>query len=419
MTIITDLTPIPQARQKLMAAFSPVETERIPLSQAAGRVLAEAICSQSDLPAFANSSMDGFAIRTDDARGADQTHPVTLAVVEDIPAGASPKVSLGAGQAARIMTGAALPPGADAVVRVEDTDFGLRDPGSSAPKRVQVYQSVAVGENVRPRGQDVRAGETVLNPDRRLRPQDVGVLAMLGMPDVPVYRRPRVGLMSPGDELLPLGAPLEAGKIYESNSYMLAALIAQSGGDVARLGIVPDTMEAVRQSLQGAIAGGVDLLLSTGGVSVGAFDYVRAVLEQEGELILWRVNMRPGKPLAFGSYQGVPYFGLPGNPVSAYVGFQVFVRPALRKMAGLPEEARLTRKVCLSEPIESDGRESYLRVSATHQGGKWFARLTGHQGSGNLYSLVNANALLIVPAGVTSLPVGAELEAWFFEGLDS
>ena len=401
-----------------MAAFSPVEIEQISLPEAAGRVLAEAIHSHIDLPVFDNSSMDGFALRAGDVQNADQDHPVRLTVVEDIPAGAAPQISIQAGQAARIMTGAALPPGADAVVRVEDTDFDLRDAGSSAPEQVQIFVAIPVSENIRPRGQDVRLGEPVLSPNRRLRPQDIGVLAMLGMPKVPVYRRPRIGLMSPGDELLPLGAPLEAGKIYESNSFVLEALVAQGGGQVVRLGIVPDTMEAVRQSLQDAVAQGVDVLLSTGGVSVGAFDFVRAVLEREGELTLWRVNMRPGKPLAFGNYAGVPYFGLPGNPVSAYVGFQVFVKPALRKMVGLPEEPRLTRKVSLLEPIRSDGRESYLRISAAHENDRWVARLTGHQGSGNLRSLVNANALLIIPAGVTSLPAGAILEAWFFEGLD-
>ena len=418
MAKASDLTPIPQARRQLMAAFSPVEIEQISLPEAAGRVLAEAIHSHIDLPVFDNSSMDGFALRAGDVQNADQDHPVRLTVVEDIPAGAAPQISIQAGQAARIMTGAALPPGADAVVRVEDTDFDLRDAGSSAPEQVQIFVAIPVSENIRPRGQDVRLGEPVLSPNRRLRPQDIGVLAMLGMPKVPVYRRPRIGLMSPGDELLPLGAPLEAGKIYESNSFVLEALVAQGGGQVVRLGIVPDTMEAVRQSLQDAVAQGVDVLLSTGGVSVGAFDFVRAVLEREGELTLWRVNMRPGKPLAFGNYAGVPYFGLPGNPVSAYVGFQVFVKPALRKMVGLPEEPRLTRKVSLLEPIRSDGRESYLRISAAHENDRWVARLTGHQGSGNLRSLVNANALLIIPAGVTSLPAGAILEAWFFEGLD-
>ncbi len=411
------LTPIPQAQKQLMAAFSSVDLEHVPLSGSAGRVLAETIYSQIDLPVFDNSSMDGFALRAKDVAGASQKAPVHLTVVADIPAGAAPSVTLEAGQAARIMTGAALPHGADAVVRVEDTDFGVRDPGADVPEHVSVFVSILTGENVRPRGQDVRHGELVLNPNRRLRPQDVGVLAMLGMAEVPVYRRPRVGLMSPGDELLPLGQPLEDGKIYESNSYVLEALVERVGGEVVRLGIVPDTMDAVRRSLQAAIEEGVDVFLSTGGVSVGAYDFVRAVLEQDGELTLWRVNMRPGKPLAFGSFGGVPYFGLPGNPVSAYVGFQVFAKPALLKMAGLPRETRTMRNVTLAESLESDGRESYLRVYASHEKGRWIARLTGHQGSGNLRSLVNANALLIIPAGVKSVPAGTELEAWFFEGI--
>ena len=418
MAQVSELTPIPQALERLMAAFSTVEIERVALSGSAGRVLAETIFSQIDLPVFDNSSMDGFALRAEDVKRASVVDPIVLDVVADIPAGVAPQIALDTGQAARIMTGAVLPKGSDAVVRVEDTDFGVRHPGSQVPEQVQVYVSVPVGENVRPRGQDVRQGELVLNPNRRLRAQDVGVMAMLGMAEVPVYRRPRVGLMSPGDELVPLGEPLEDGKIYESNSYVLEALSDQSGADVLRLGIVPDTMDAVRQSLQIAVEEGVDLFLSTGGVSVGAFDFVRAVLEQEGELTLWRVNMRPGKPLAFGRYADVPYFGLPGNPVSAYVGFQVFVKPALRKMSGLPTETRMTRTVTLAEAIESDGRESYLRIFAAHEGGRWIARLTGHQGSGNLRSLGNANALLIIPAGVTSVPAGAELEAWFFEGLD-
>jgi len=414
----SDLTPIPHARKQILASFSPVEVESISLSKASGRVLAKTISSQVDLPTFDNSSMDGFALRAIDVLGADQDHPVDLEVVEDIPAGISPQRSLQKGQTARIMTGAVLPEGADAVVRVEDTDFDFRDAGSSAPENVQVYQAIPAGENVRHRGEDLHTGEPVLSPNKKMRPQDIGVIAMLGIPDIPVYRRPRIGLMSPGDELLPLGVPLQEGKIYESNSFVLEALIRENGGEAIRIGIVPDTMDAVRQSLRDAVAKGVDVLLSTGGVSVGAYDFVRAVLEREGELVLWRVNMRPGKPLAFGNYAGVPYFGLPGNPVSAYVGFQVFVKPALRILAGLPEETRLTRKVRILEPIKSDGRESYLRISASNEDGSWVARLTGHQGSGNLKSLVNANALLIIPAGLTSLSVGSELDAWFFEGLE-
>ncbi len=413
----TDLTPIPLARRYLLEAFSPLAAELVPLRQTAGRVLAEAIFSKFDLPAFANSSMDGFAVRAADVQNAAPGQGVALKVVADIPAGLLPKVEIAPRQTARIMTGAALPAGADAVVPVERTDVGIHSAGISAPAQVSIFHAAQVGENVRPQGQDVQKGERVLVPNRRLRPQDVGVLAMIGAAEVRVFRRPRIGVMSPGDELLKPGVALEPGKIYESNSYMLQALISQLGAEVLDMGIVPDDLDSVRQKIEDAVDDGVDLLLSTGGVSVGAFDFVRAVLDQAGTLTLWRVNMRPGKPLAFGSYRGLPYFGLPGNPVSAYVGFQVFVRPALIKMMGLPDEPRITRQVTLLEALESDGRESYLRVVASQEDNRWVARLTGHQGSGNLRSLVHANALLIVPSGVKFLPEGATAEAWFFEGV--
>ncbi|RME07804.1 MAG: molybdopterin molybdenumtransferase MoeA [Anaerolineae bacterium] len=413
---MADLTPINDALQKLLAAVPVLTTERVPLTQAAGRVLAADVQAGFDLPLFDNSAMDGFAVRAADLSTASPQSPVTLEVVADLPAGVNPEVWLAAGQAARIMTGAPLPEGADAVVPVEDTDFPARQVGVPAPEKIRVFRSLQPGDYVRPRGQDVKKGETVLTAPHRLRAQDLGVLAMLGQAEVEVFRAPKVGLMTPGDELLPLDAPLEPGKLYESNSYTLAALIERLGGRVVRLGIVRDGLEAVQQRLAWALEQGVDLLLSTGGVSVGAFDFVRAVLEREGELRLWRVNMRPGKPLAFGRYRGVPYIGLPGNPVSAFVGFQVFVRPVLLKMMGLPTPPRLLRRVVLAEPVTSDGRESYLRVILSQEDGRWVARLAGHQGSGNLQSLVRANALLIVPAGVTSLAAGEEAEAWLYEG---
>lgn len=411
------LTPIAEAQARLLAQFSPLTAEVVPLAHAIGRVLAEEIISQIDLPAFANSSMDGFAVRALDVLDAGAGQRVTLKVVADIPAGRHPEGRIGPGQAARIMTGAPIPEGADAVIPVEDTNIGIRPAGVDVPETVQIYCPAAAGANLRSPGQDVCKGDTVLTPGRRLRPQDVGVLAMLGVSQIPVYRQPRAGILSPGDELLPPGAPIQPGKIYDANSYVLRGLVTQTGGLALPLGIIPDDFAAVRQSLDAAIENGVDFLLSSGGVSVGAFDFVRAVLEQAGELTLWRVNMRPGKPLAFGRYRGVPYFGLPGNPVSAYVGFQVFVKPALIKMMGLPQQPRLTRPARLLEAIESDGRESYLRAYVVRETEGWVASLTGHQGSGNLRSFVQANALVIVPAGVKHIPAGSQAEAWFFDGL--
>jgi molybdopterin molybdotransferase len=356
--------------------------------------------------------MDGFAVRAEDVRDATSSSPRRLRVVADIPAGSHPTISLGSGEAARIMTGAPIPAGADAVIPVEDTDFENRDAGVPAPKEVQIFRSVKSGWNTRLRGMDIRAGETVLNKGRVLKPQDLGLLAMLGCANVSVYRKPRVALFSSGDELLEVDAPLEAGKIRDSNSYTLAALAEDAGAEVIRLGVAKDTQEAVRALLEKAIELRVDLILSSAGVSVGAFDYVKQVIESNGKMDFWRVNMRPGKPVAFGEYKGIPFIGLPGNPVSAFVGFEVFVRGAIGRLGGTSNAVRATVRVRCQEQIDSDGRESYLRAHVQEMDGILVARLTGHQGSGNLHSLVQANALLIIPAGVKCVPASQELQAW-------
>jgi len=411
---VTPLLSVAEARHRLLGAFTPVDAERIPLTHAVGRVLAEPVVSELDLPLFANSSMDGFAVRSADVASANPDIPVELRVIGDIPAGQVSQDKVGPGEAVRIMTGAPLPRGADAVVPVESTDQ-YRDEmitEAGCPSHVRIYRSVGSGDYVRPKGQDVSQGEVVLPSKNRLRPQDVGFLAMLGVSQVPVYRRPRVGLLSTGDELLPVEEPLEPGKIHDANAYTLSALVERDGGEAIKLGIAPDREEAVREILDRSVASGADLILSSAGVSVGAFDFVRMVVEQRGELNFWRVNMRPGKPLTFGTYRSIPIVGLPGNPVSAFVGYEVFVRPALIKLSGLPDQPRPSIKVKLLEPVNSDGRESYLRAFVKSEDGHWFARLTGHQGSGNLRSLVQANALLIIPAGVKSLPAEAEIDAW-------
>ncbi len=400
-----------EARERIFSQFSPLETTRCPLEQAAGRVLAEAIRAGSELPAFDNSSVDGFAVCALDVAVA----PVILPVVGDVPAGKSPNFRLQAGQAARIMTGAKLPAGADAVVMVEDTDFGNQTAGALTPPRVLIHKAAQAGENVRKRGTDIRAGQEILPAGQVLRPQDIGMLAMLGKAEVPVYRRPRVAIVSSGDELLPVNAPLEEGKIHDSNTYTLAALAAQAGCEILRLGVAADRREAVQAMLDQAVEAGVDVIISSAGVSVGAFDFVKDVVESAGSLDFWKVNMRPGKPLAFGAYKGIPFFGLPGNPVSSFVGFLVFARPALRRLGGLEAAREEPARVVLAEAVESDGRESYLRAVVTRENGTSTARLTGHQGSGNLFSLVQANALLIIPSGVKSCPPGTEVDAWLLE----
>ncbi|MGZ9224872.1 MAG: molybdopterin molybdotransferase MoeA, partial [Anaerolineales bacterium] len=338
--------------------------------------------------------------------------PRSLRVVADIPAGSHPMVTLAQGEAARIMTGAPLPEGADAVVPVEETDFDNRDAGTPAPNEVRIFKAAKPGANTRPRGMDIRAGEVVLHRGRILKPQDLGLLAMLGIARVIVFRKPRIALFSSGDELLEVDAPLEAGKIRDSNSYMLAALMEGAGADVIRLGVARDNHESVKALLEKAVEFRADLIFSSAGVSVGAFDFVKEVIESNGTMDFWRVNMRPGKPLAFGEYRNIPCVGLPGNPVSAFIGFEVFGRAAIGQLGGMETAVRRTVRVRCEEQIDSDGRESYLRAGVREENGVLIARLTGHQGSGNLHSLVQANALLIIPAGVKCVPAGEEVNAW-------
>ncbi len=401
---------VAEARERILSHFHPAAEENIPLIECANRALAVDIIAAHDLPSFDNSSMDGFAIRAVDSRNAAASS-ITLSVVADIPAGSAPTVTLTQGQAARIMTGAQIPSGADAVIAVEDTDFNDRSANTLAPQTVSFTRAVKIGENIRPRGMDLHAGETVLQKGHRLKPQDLGLLAMLGMGHIRVYKKPRVALLSSGDELLEVDAPLSAGKIHDSNSYALAALIQNAEADLLRLGVAKDTHQSVEGLLQKAVDEQVDLIVSSAGVSVGAFDFVKEVIESNGSLNFWRVNMRPGKPLAFGEYRGIPFLGLPGNPVSALVGFEVFVRPAIKRLSGQLDGTRLTVKVRCGEEIESDGRESYLRAKIRNENGIHIATLTGHQGSGNLLSLVQADALLIIPAGVKCVPVGQEVDA--------
>lgn len=396
---------VQEARERMLSHFQASAAETIPLAECADRVLAADVLAPHDLPPFDNSSMDGFALRSQDA------DLPSLNVVADIPAGSTPKVTLIRGQAARIMTGAQVPQGADAVIPVEDTNFTAREAGSLPPETIQLNRTIKPGENIRTRGIDLRTGDLVLQHGRKLKPQDMGLLAMLGIAHVPVHRRPRIAILSSGDELVEVNAPLTGGKVYESNSYVLSALIQSSGAEVMRLGVAQDTRRSVEDLLQKAVQSGADLIITSAGVSVGAFDFVKEVIEADGKLDFWRVNMRPGKPVAFGEYHGRPFIGLPGNPVSAFVGAEVFVRPVLEKMSGLLPDTRRMVQVRCAEEIESDGRESYLRVRLREENGIRYASLTGHQGSGNLLSLVQADALLIVPAGVKCLPIGRDTAA--------
>ncbi|GAB4521268.1 MAG: molybdopterin molybdotransferase MoeA [Anaerolineales bacterium] len=406
----SDLLEVHTALERILSHFAPLMGEVVSLAQADGRVLMAEVRAPISVPPFDNSSMDGFALQAADISAASPQTPVTLQVIADIPAGSAPQCVLQPGQAARIMTGAVLPQGADAVVPVEMTNRGHKPSGNDPlPPQVQVFQPVERGAYVRRAGEDVRAGDVVLSP-RRLRPQDIGFLAMLGIAQVMVRRTPRLALFSTGDELLPPGEALAPGKIYDANTYSLQHLIRRFGADPFLVARLPDRLDAVEEALQSAVSAGADLIVSTAGVSMGVYDFMRVALERQGTLHLWRVNMRPGKPLTFGHYLDVPFLGLPGNPVSAFVSAQVFLRPIVARLLGL-EHASHMQTVTLGEAVHSDGRQSYLRVTLQPEAPLPVAHLAGHQGSGNLYGMTQSDALLIVPAGVTELPAGAPAQA--------
>lgn len=406
---------VAEALSLVLDGVNVLPAESIPLDEALGRVLAGKITAQDSLPPFANSSMDGYAVRSADVQDADERHPVSLHVLDDIAAGAVSDVIVREGTAARIMTGAAMPEGADAVVPVEDTNEPWRDAERPLPEDILISRAVAHGDYVRPVGEDIEAGQVVLSAGHVLRPQEIGVLAALGVSQVPVFRRPRVGLLSTGDELIAVEEALQPGKIRDSNSYAQAAQIKNLGAEPIRLGVARDIEADVRQKLEIGISQGVDLFVSSAGVSVGAYDVVKAVLEKEGNVGFWRVRMRPGKPLAFGTYHGVPYLGLPGNPVSAMVSFERFVRPAILKLAGFEAFSRPEVTVLFQEEIASDGRETYVRAIVSRKADRYEAISTGSQGSNVLTSLVKANALVIIPEGMKKVTAGTPLQAMMID----
>jgi molybdopterin molybdotransferase len=376
--------------------------ERVPLADALARVLAEDVVSPVALPPWDNASMDGYAVRAVDVRGASEERPVELRVVETIAAGQRGTRPIAAGEAARIMTGAPVPTGADSVVRVEDTEGSERS--------VTVRSNRDAGRNVRPRGEDVRADQVVLRSGTPLGAAHIGVLASVGRTNVAVHRRPRVAILATGDELVPVEhfERVRAGeRIVSSNSYALAAAVRAAGGEPMSLGIAPDEPALLAERLRGAE--GCDMVLTTGGVSVGDYDFTRDVVAAlGGELSLWRVRMRPGAPLASGRLFGVPWLGLPGNPVSALVTFELFGRPLLRTLGGHRRVHRRTISVVLDEAVRlSVALTHYLRISLTESGsGPPHARLTGAQSSGMLTSMALADALLVLPPEPSEVPAG-------------
>ena len=398
----------------MLRGVRPLPGERVPLADALGRVLAEDVGSEVWLPPWDNASMDGFAVRAEDVRGASVLSPVALRVAETIAAGQRSSRTISAGDAVRIMTGAPVPAGADTVIRVEDTDGGAGV--------VHVRDDRDAGRNVRPRGEDVRGGTIVLHAGTVLGAAQVGVLSSIGGAQPMVHRRPRVAILATGDELVPLEEfdRVRAGeRIVSSNSYSLSAAVRAAGGEPVSLGIAPDDPRGMTECLRGAA--GCDMIVTCGGVSVGDFDFTRDVVGTlGGELSLWRVRMRPGAPLGFGTLFDVPWLGLPGNPVSALVTFELFGRPLLRTLGGHRRPHRRTIPVVLAEPIELGAPLThFMRVvldDAARADGLPTARLTGAQSSGMLTSMGTADALMIVPHEPAIVSAGTVLHAIPLDG---
>ncbi|HSA56989.1 MAG TPA: gephyrin-like molybdotransferase Glp [Gemmatimonadaceae bacterium] len=398
---------VPEASAEILAAIQPLAPERVALLDALGRVLVTPAVASYTLPHWDNSAMDGYAVRGEDIAGATEAAPVVLRVLETVAAGQFANRPVGPGEATRIMTGAPMPEGADSVVRVEDTDGGL--------ERVAILRDRDAGRNVRPRGEDFRESQVVIDAGTPLAAAQLGVLASLGMASVDVYRRPVVAIAGSGDELVDLDRfheVLEGHRIVASNSYTLSALVRSAGGVPLNLGNAGDTPESLRAVLERSR--GADLLVTSAGASVGEFDYTRAVLESLGaELRFWRVRMRPGAPLGFGVLHGMPWIGLPGNPVSAMVTFELFVRPVIRRLLGHTRLFRRPVPVVLEEPVTIGARLThFLRaVLRVRPDGVLTARLTGPQGSGILTSMARANALLVVPDDRPRTEAGDQLHA--------
>ena len=421
---------VEEARSHILEVIDVLPSVDTPLLEALGLVLAEDVRAGFDIPPLANTGMDGYAVRSEDTTGATYEAPRTLQVMGYLAAGTVFDGRVGAGQAVRIMTGAPIPGGSDTVVPFEETDEydwatreSARDAGAwqeSPRERVRIDVAAQPGANIRVAGEDVHAGELVLPRGTVLGAAQVGVLASLGLATVAVHRRPVVAILSTGDELLRPGEPLTPGKIYDANAFSLAAQVRAFGGEAHILDVAKDTVEALTSSIRQGLAG-ADLLVTSAGVSRGDFDVVKTVLAQEGAVGFWTVRMKPGKPLAFGTFrrtdgQRVPHLGLPGNPVSAMVTFELFGRAALFKMAGRLQddpdawERPRVRAVALERIRNTDGRRFYARGIAEETPHGWTVRLTGPQGSGVLTSMAFANAYAICPEDIEEIPAGQECD---------
>jgi len=422
---VVDMISVDEALEKVLSYVEALEPEQKPILDCMGQVLADDVYSSIDIPPLDNSAMDGFALRAEDTRGASESSPRYLVVVGEVAAGSMPRKHVKPGTAIRIMTGAPLPEGSDAVVQFEDTDEVGRKSLGEDLSRIGILCQAKKGLNIRCRGEDIARGSLVLEKGTVLRPQEIGVLASLGRSTAPVIRRPIVAILATGDELIGVDQPLAPGKIYDSNTYTVAAEVSRYGGIPRILGIGRDSV----QSLDEKIAEGLDadMLITSGGVSKGDYDIVKDVLAELGEIGFWTVCMKPGKPLAFGvikkvmgrKKRKVPHLGLPGNPVSSMITFEQFARPAILKMMGKKVLAKPTiRAVVEGDIVNTDGRRIFARVMVTRRGGQYYASLTGPQGSGILTSMAKADGLAVIPESSKGARAGDMVEVQMLDWVE-
>ena len=388
---------VEEALNKILAEVSPLGLEKVSILAALGRVTGEDVVAGRAVPPKDNSAMDGYALRSEDIRGASSGNPVRLDVVAEIPAGVAPTKAIGPGQAARIMTGASVPEGADAVVRMEDT--------RAEEARVAVFVEAAQGKNIRCAGSDVRRGERVIPRGEIIRPAEVGMLAAVGSSFILVHQRPRVAVVATGDELADIDETPSEGKIVNSNSYALAALVRECGAIPLQIGIARDSREDLNAKFRAAQR--ADLIISAGGVSTGDYDLVKAIMQEAGNRMhFWQVAMKPGRPLAFGALGSVPIVGLPGNPGSSMICFEQFIRPAIRKMLGHGNLFRTAVRARLGEPIrKKEGFRDFIWAMITRDK-DGYSVMTAGQGLGILTSTVRANGLIVLPEEITAVGPG-------------
>jgi molybdopterin molybdotransferase len=408
---------VEEALEKVLSYVEILEPERRPILDCLGQVLAEDVYSTIDIPPLDNSAMDGYALRAKDTRGASESSPRYLVVVGEVAAGSMPAQEVRPGMAIRIMTGAPLPEGADAVVRFEDTDEVNRKSSGGDLSHIGILCQVKKGLDVRGRGEDIARGDLILKKGKVLRPQEIGVLASLGRSTALVIRRPIVAILATGDELIGVDQPLAPGKIHDSNNYVIAAEVSRYGGIPKILGIGRDSVRSLTEKIDEGLD--ADMLITSGGVSKGDYDIVKDILAEHGEIGFWTVCMKPGKPLAFGvikktaggGKKRVPHLGLPGNPVSAMVTFEQFARPAILKMMGRKILAKpAIRAIIEDDVVDTDGRRLFARVSVTKRGDQYYASVIGPQGSGILTSMAKANGLAVIPENSKGVKAGDLVE---------